>query len=214
MAPHEIDELISNQLPEGLLRGLVQAVFTARGLAWEECQRLARPEAENVRPWIARAHLEGFLRNVAERFPQVSATVERASNWNHTEIHAGRLILTQNSVPTPCAMVDASDFRRELAVNNGQISLLPELQEVDPSKFLVLLLHSQYRCVDPEQQEMNGHLAGSAYLAVPAKDLNGYLHRVNLFDRFPDVVRAQLPADWTDAAVVSFMGQARRIGAA
>jgi hypothetical protein len=214
MTPHEIDALIAEAFPESFLRALVQSVFTARALAWEDARQFAQPEAENVRPWIARAHLEGLMRAAAERFPELTTSVQRASNWNHTEVSAGRLVLTQNSVPTPCAMVDASNFRMRLAENNSQLSLLPESEPSDPATFLVLLLHSQYRSLDPSQQEANGHLAGSAYLAVPARNLSSYIYKVNLFDRFPDLVGSYLPSDWADDAVASFLSKARSTGVA
>lgn len=207
----DIDRELAKAFSDAFLRRCLRAVFTARRLAWEDCQkRYAYTEAENARPFIARANLEGLLRDVAER-SGLASVVSKASNWNHTEVKSNGLVLTQNSVANPCALLDVSDYRLVLARDNDQGVLFEDdvVPPQDPS-FLVLLLHSQYRCADTEEQRKYGYLAGSAYLAVPASDLKGYLRRVNLFDRFPDVVADHFPAEWDQEVQVRYLSRARR----
>ncbi len=208
----DIDRELATALPDPFLEACLRAVFTARRLAWEDCRaRYAYTEAENARPYIARANLEGLLRDVAERHG-LSFTVSKASNWHHTEIRSGRLVLTQNSVANPCGLLDVSDYRLLLAQDNDQGVLFEEnaAEHEVSSSFLVLLLHSQYRSLDREEYEQYGYLAGSAYLAVPASSLKGYLRRVNLFERFPHVVAAHFPAEWDNEVQLRYLARARR----
>jgi len=213
----ELEQELVRAYSEDFLRACLKAVFTARRLAWEDCrQRFAATEADNTRPFLARGYLEGFLRDVASRFPGLEPRVERASNWHHTEIHSGKLAMTQNSVAAPCALIDTSDYRMTLARSNqGVLEIFSDdIHAPADASLLVLLLHSQSRHPDSEDQERYGYLAGSAYLAFPASDLKGYLHTINLFDRFPEVVADNVPKEWDEEARLRFVRRARRTEAA
>jgi hypothetical protein len=211
---NEIERRLAEAFPDGFLRGCVQSAFIARRLAWEDARPFAFSEAENLRPVLARAHMEGLLRSVADRHG-IDAEVERASNWYHTEIRSGPVILTQNSVSTPCALLDSSNYREILAKDNDQgvLDFFNDgtADEAVRSPFLVLLLHSQNRSIDPEHQRQYGYLAGSAYLAVPAANLKNYKYTLNLFDRFPDVVANHMPQEWDQEARIRFLRRARRV---
>lgn len=213
MADEGIEHQLAAAFPDPFLRASLQAVFVARKLAWEYCNaNYAYTEAENVRPWMARGNLEGLLRDVSDQFDSIDSSVVKASNWNHTEWRSGNLVLTQNSVATPCGRIDTSDYRTTLAQFNRPLFDGYGARDVPAdARLLVLLLHSQNR-LDRGDRQQFGYLAGSAYLAFPASDLKGYLHRINLFERFPDVVAAQMPQGWDEEARIRFMRHARRTG--
>src|SRR5579862_4909253 len=119
---------------------------------------------------------------------QAEAVRSRMSNWNHTELRSGPVVLTASSVQSPCDLVEEADFRLTLARDNQGVLWPEPMDEPSPDAPLyVLLLHSRSRW-SWEDQARYGHLPGSAYLAFPLPDLSGYAHDINLFDRFPHVV--------------------------
>jgi hypothetical protein len=136
------------------------------------------------------------------------ATVSKAvnSNWNHTEVRGGPVILTENSVQTPCALVEKAEFRMTLA-QSSQLGLWEEPRP-DGTPLWVVLLHSKYDGDDPSKY---GHLPGSAYLAFPAPDLESYVHEIDLFERYPDIVRSHLPKEWDQQAEVRYFHRARKV---
>lgn len=212
MTKQELEQALFNHLPEAYFRRVTQAVFLAHRVSAESCAaEYARTEAENVRPFVKRAKLEGYLRDIADQFPDVSASVVKAdgSNWNHTEVRAGRVILTASSVSVPCALVDRAEFRLTLA-RDAQGTLFPDERLAPSSPLYVLLLHSKSRWETEDESRDFGHLPGSAYVAFPSADLSQYIHEVDLFARFPDVVDAHLPNEWSEEARVSFKRRARK----
>lgn len=212
MITEELDRALFQHLPLAYAKRALQAVFAAHKIAWDECAAAyAETEAENVRPYAKRAKLEGYLRDIADLFEDVSAEVVRAdgSNWNHTEVRAGPVVLTANSVQTPCALVEKAEFRLTLA-RDAQGVLFPDERLTESSPLYALLLHSKSRWDSVSDRRQFGHLPGSAYLAFPSADLNSYVHEINLFERFPDVVDAHLPKEWTEGARVAYKSDARK----
>lgn len=116
------------------------------------------------------------------------------------------MILTENSVQSPCALVEKAEFRLTLA-ESSQLSLWQEPRS-DDAPLYALLLHSKYAGPD---HRMFGHLPGSAYLAFPAKDLEAYVHEIDLFDRYPEIVRRHLPSEWDHDAEVRYFQRARKV---
>ena len=211
MTPDELESLTYRHLSLDFVRRATQAVFMAHEVAWEESlSTFANTEAENLRPFIRRAKLEAYLRDAAEIVRGVDASVVRTPKrnwWWHTEITAGPVILTQSAVDSPAALVRRAEFRLTLARNN-QLSLFGDNLDQD-SPLYVLLLHSRSVWPSVERTRVYGHLPGSAHLAFPSHDLTRYLHRVNLFDLFPDVVDANLPNAWDEQARISYLWHAR-----
>jgi hypothetical protein len=212
----ELEQMTFKYLPELFFRRLLKATFLACRLSWEDSlSRFAHPEAVNIQPFDKRARIEGYLRDVAEPFPGVTAHVAREPEhnwWYHTEIHAGPVILTANSVPVPCAPVDRAEFRSALARVNWQLSLLDDEPPADDAPLYALYLHSKFRSEDPDEYAKYKHLPGSAYLAFPDAQLEGYVHTINLFDTFPDVLADELPQEWDDEARLRYRRRARRGG--
>lgn len=213
VTPEEIERLAFAYLPDGFLRGVLQAVYTSHDVARQDCfANFAATEADNLLGYYRRAKLEGLLRDVTERHSGITAAVAKAdkSGWNHTEIRSGPVVLTQNSVQSPCALVDKAEFRCTLA-EHSQLTFWPEDRPADATLY-GLLLHSRSVWEAPEQYAKYAHLPGSAYLAFPSPSLDAYVHVVNLFEKFPDVVSANMPDDLDGEARVRYVRRASRTG--
>jgi hypothetical protein len=212
MTRQELEQLTFRYFPPDFWKRVLQSVFQAHTLSWQDCSaNFAGTEAENVQPYYKRGKLEGYLRDVAAMFPGMTTQVVRAeqSNWYHTEVHAGPIVLTENSVPTPCALIEKADFRLTLA-RDAQGTLFPDERLAADSPLYVLLLHSKSRWDDPGDRRTYRHLPGSAYIAIPSVDLTHYLHEISLFERFPEVVAAHIPKDWGREAQVRYVRQSRK----
>lgn len=155
MIPEELENLTFRYMPERFFRAVLKAVFQAHSIAWSDCHAAFSPkEAENVLGYYRRGKLEQYLRDVAARFPQMKATVERAeqSNWNHTEIQSGPVVLTENSVQTPCAPVEKAEFRLTLA-ESSQLSFWDDPLRRKDAPLYAILLHSRSHWVDRHDRQ-------------------------------------------------------------
>lgn len=208
----ELEALTFLQMPEVFFRKALAAVYGAHETAWRVCyNNHADSEADDLVPIERRARLEGNLRAVAELVPGVTASTVygRRGGCNHVEVRSGPIILTSSAVPRPCDPVRWANFRDTLA-RNSQGVLFGGDEPAKDAPLYVLLLHSHYLCADRDEQRKNGYLPGSVYLAWPAPDRT-YVHTLNLFDKFPDVVEANTPRDWSAAARVSYIYRSRRV---
>ncbi len=210
----ELEAYTYQHMPEVLFERLLRAVFAAHQLSAEECRAGFEPsESFNLLPFHRRARLEGLMRDVADRTGIVSKVVKSdKSFWNHTELRSGPVVLTASTVQSPCGPVDTSDFRLSLASSNQGV-LWPEAfdEPVDGAPLYILLLHSRSRWLSVADQERFGHLPGSAYIAYPTPDLDGYAHEVNLFDKYPGTVASFMPEAWNDDARISYFFKARKL---
>lgn len=197
-------EALTRELPSSFLPGVLRAVFLGRKQAFDHCAaEFARPEAANVRPFYARGKIEGLLRGVADVTPGCEARTEVQSGWSHVELNFGRLTLTCHTVQTPCGMVEDADYRLDLAsVNEPRLFEVGE--QVDPEHVYGVLVHTTYRGRAEETDFDGGHLPGSLYLAFPDARLKRYGYAVNLFERYPEIVREHLPATWSEDAEVRY----------
>jgi hypothetical protein len=218
MDSSQCEALFFQHVPDRFLRRAVRMVFASHKRAWDDTQaQFAATEAENLRGFYRRAVVEGGLRDVADLHTDdgLSHRVVKAdgSGWNHTEVLAGPVLLTAATVQAPCGPVDKADFRLGLAKSNNN-ALFDDLLLFENGLYgkhlFAMLLHSRYQSADAGKQAKYGHLPGSAYLAFPASDLDSYVLEINLFDRYPEIVAAELPQEWDQAAVVTFMHNARK----
>jgi hypothetical protein len=203
----ELDALTDRYLPEQFQAGALRAVFTARDAAYRHCVAEYEPEEEvNVRPFATRGKLEGLLRNVATLVPNVTSKVikTRGQFWNHTEIYSGPVTLTAHAVQSPCEMVEDADYKRSLAGSNQGLLF----GAAPGSRLYAVLLHSQFRGRTPEDCRKYANLPGSVYLAYPSTDLRGYLHKISLFVKFPNIVESYMPQEWDSAARAHYLRHA------
>lgn len=213
----ELEEMTSTYLPNGFLKAALRSVFTGHEVSHEYVRgEFAAEEADNLLPYYRRAKIEGYLRDAAQR-SGLDARVLKSpgSGWWHTEVRSGPVILTASAVQAPCGLVDPSEFRLSLAEPNPEY-LWEEPGDVPAGDLplYALLLHSRSQWVKASDRRRYGMLPGSAYLAFPSSGLESYLHSINLFERFPDVVESFMPQEWDSEARVRYVANARRIATA
>jgi hypothetical protein len=209
MQPDELESLVVQHLSQDFLTGAIRAVFDARRLAYDFCsENFESAEATNLRPLIARAKLNEYLRGIADVTPNCTATVQRSegSPMQRTELTAGPIRLTAHTVQHPCGKVKNYQYRQSLARGNQGTLFDDESQHSDT--LYVVLLHGPYRPRSLADVGSYSYLPGSIYLAFPTAALNDYVHRVDLIDRFGSVVSSLLPNDWDEEAKVFYRWQA------
>jgi len=211
MQGQEIEAIMASHFDDDFVSRALRAVFQAHKVAYEEATaQFQTQEAENALPYMRRAKLEGYLRDTASRSGMTALVQKSAkSSWWHTEVRSGPLVLTASSVQSPCGPVDPSEFRLTLAQDNA-LYLWDEPGDPVPADapLYMLLLHSRNRGDDRIRAP---HLPGSAYLAFPAPRLADYVHRINLFERYPSVVDSHLPQECDGQARRLYMNNARRL---
>jgi hypothetical protein len=212
-----IATMIEQYLPDDFLDRLLRSVFTAHKVSFAHVRaELPLTEARNLLPYYRRAKLEEYLRGAAERSGMHATAVKApGSGWYHSEVRSGPVVLTASSVQSPCGPVDPSDFRLSLAEENPQYPLWAEPGDVtnEARPIYVLLLHSRSSWASVTDEQKYGGLPGSAYLAYPSAGLETYVHDINLFDKFPEVVDSYMPQEWNSEARIRYVRSARRLSA-
>jgi hypothetical protein len=207
-----IEQMTFKYFPEPVVGNLLRSVFTARRLAWEHCgQQFPEAEARNLRPYYARAHVEQLMRGVADRHGSIKSEVvkQEGQPWNHTELTNGPVLMTAATVQRPAELVDLSQYRRALA-RSPQVQL-DSLEDPQPKDGILytLLLHSRSYWPDARQERDYGFLPGSVYLAYPNSELTYYRRTINLFDRFPEIVKAMTPEEWDTQTFTLYVERSR-----
>lgn len=188
-------------MPRVYLERVLRSLFDCYEAADERCHtEFDTPEVGNIRPFFRRALIEGQLREIAAAFPEIAAQARRspASSWNHTLVICGRVAMTQNAAGGPDEIVRPSLFRQMYAARDNQRYLFPEMEPQAPPPDSVLygiLLHGQ--------SSESPIFPGFAMIQFPREDLQSYWPaRIDLFEEFPEVVRAKTEGVFRDAATV------------
>jgi hypothetical protein len=208
----ELEELFFSQVPDSFLRRALGAVFLAHRVSLEECRaRFAATEAANLRGFYRRAAMEGYLRDAADLSAELATRVVQGEkgSWFHTEVLGGQTIVTAHTVPHAGALVRKADFRIALAQTNEPTLFDRVIEEEELPPLYAMLIHSRSRWETREEREKFSHLPGSTYLAFPAHSLDYYIHKVNLFDRYPDIVAAHEPDDLDGIAKMRYVQRSR-----
>jgi hypothetical protein len=217
MQEADLERLTFDHLPPLFFDRALRALFLAHKDAYDEVHaNNAETEAANLLPYARRAKVEGYVRDAAERTGlRVDTVRPPKSGWNHIEVKAGPVVLTASAVPYPCGPVDPSEFRLTLAKPN-EILLWEEPGDTPPdgTPLYVLLLHSRNVWVPHESKVNYSYLPGSAHIAFPVPELSEYVHSVNLFDRFPNVIESLMPQEWDTEVRVRYLYNARRVAVA
>jgi hypothetical protein len=202
----EIERLVKDHSPDKFLTSAIRSVFEARGASHRHCMaEFTETEYTNVAPYHLRGKAEALVRDVAELDARFEIKVVNSSGWNHTEITSGPIRLTVHAVEHPCAMVDRAEYRESLA--ESQDSFFAPEGMIRGAKLYALLLHGPYRGRDRQDRYQHRSLPGSIYLAFPETALKKYAHRIDLFERFPELVDSLLPKEWDTQARLVFRWQ-------
>jgi hypothetical protein len=206
VAHADLSALIDAHLSDDLLKRALRAVFQAKKVAYDHCaaEFLSPSDAENVRPFYARGKIQELMREIVTPVASVEAQTVKSdgSFWNHTEIVSGPVIMTAHSVQTPCGLVAGTDYQLSLA--SDQDALFGDDEPSEHARVYALLLHSPFRGRNDAEQREFAYLPGSVYVAFPAPGIKYYVHHVNLFTRFPDVIERLMPNQWDESARVHY----------
>jgi len=211
MTNDELEQLFFSRFPEPFRRRLLGSVFSSYRISKEQCQvQFAPTEAVNVEPFYRRGVLEGHLRDAAELSPELTIRISRAegSNWNHTEIQGGQVVLTASTVPHAGALVRKADYRIDLAQTNAP-TLFNASEESTETPLYAILIHSRSIWDTQEERAKFAHLPGSAYIAFPDASLDGYMHKFSLFDLYPEIVESHQPDDLDGLAKIRYIQRSR-----
>lgn len=217
MIADEVEQTTFQHFPDAFWNRAIPALFAAHKAAHDVTYaEFERPEADDLLGFTRRAKVEANLRGVAGLFSDIMTAKNVKANkgpWNHVEVHSGPVVLTASTVTNPCDMVDRAEFRESLAHETNELRLnLKGEGEVGPEDLplYAILLHSRFRTARSEDRQYS-YLPGSAYLAFPNQGCDHYLHTVNLFDRYADVVERLMPQEWDREANLRYFHSARRI---
>jgi hypothetical protein len=149
-------------------------------------EHFAQQEAHDTRPHIRRALIEQDVRNTARRFPHMAACAQPNSvnNCYHTEIRAGRVVLTISAVDNPEAIVREARFR--LTYASEYQSAMPFMQQdnVEP-----MTERSVYAIVIHGPNPRERRLPGFVQIVFPVPDCTAYVAgRIDLLAEYPDVL--------------------------
>lgn len=209
MDPFSIDRAITEHVPDEWLRSVVKMIFLAKKLTYDHCRaEFSAKAATNVSTYYCRGKVQDLLFDSAALVPGFEASFIDASGWKHVEIMVGPLTMTAHLVDYPCAMVDPAEYRRSLA--ESQPSLYGPADMIPDAKLYGLFVYGPYRGRDRHDAAQYAYLPGSIYLAFPEAAMKRYAHRINLFERFPNLIESLLPKEWDKEARLIFKWQARQ----
>lgn len=139
------------------------------------------PEAHDLYPIVRRAMVEYQMRELTESYPEIAASAElnHGGTSYYTLLVSGSIFLTANAVENPNKTVRKAMYR-ETHARASQPNLFGEPPE-EGTILYGILLHGP--------DELNKARPEFAHIAFPNKDCSDYVGRVDLFGRFPELVR-------------------------
>jgi len=205
----DYEGIINGNLPEKFQEGILKRIFDIyRDTDFNGQAIFARTEIMRVLGHERSALTEQALRDVSDVCTDVfyqTFKSERSPVY-HTEVHAGRVVLTATATRNQHSFVRSSKFRIDLSQTN-QPSFFDE--PVTEPPVYVALTHSRVRWDSYDEYESWGYLLGHCHLTIPDANLRGYMHKIDLFDKYPQVVAAYTPDDITGYPFVKWLSRSR-----
>jgi len=177
-------DLFDRDVPVRLQRDTVVAIQEAYRDSRDYCfDRYPEPVAHDLWPHERRAMVETNWQMLASRHTGVIAPFRpnRIGNAFHAQVRVGEMILTTSFVDAPTKLVRSAEFRNSLA-RSSQMTL-PTFPEVPPPmrEFLYgLIIHGG--------DEVDPRVPGFIHVVFPASDCLSYVGRIDLLDRFSDLI--------------------------
>jgi hypothetical protein len=145
-------------------------------------------EAHDLRPHTRRAKIEARIRDLANTFPDVTATVEpnAAGTSYHTRIVSNNVILTVNCVQHPNDIVRYAEFRNSYA--NAQMNLFEPDEPPPPDGYVYAILIHGASKKNPKRPDF-------MHIVFPDAKCESYICRIDLFaiPRFQRLVNELWP---------------------
>lgn len=167
---------------DDFLRDAIRLLATGYSGVHRECRDShAHPEAHDLYPHQRRAFLEGQMRKLAESYPEIKASPEqnRKKTSFYTLLRSNNALLTINAVEHPGKIIRTAQFRETYA-RASELKLFDE----DPpngSLLYAILIHGP--------DSLNPAQPAFAHIVFPDSAFTTYVARINLFERYSDLVK-------------------------
>ena len=207
----EYEHMINSNVPDRFQQGMLRRAFEI----YRDTDRygqatFARTEIMRVLGHERSALMEQSLRDVADVNDDVYYQTFKSdrSPVFHTEVHSGNVLLTATATRNQHAFVRSSKFRIDLSQTN-QPSFFDEVDESVVPAIYVALTHGKVRWDSYDEYERWGYLPGHCHLTIPDANLRGYIHKIDLFRKYPQIVAAYTPEDLTGFPYLKWLSRSR-----
>jgi hypothetical protein len=173
---NDLEQIFDEDVPESIQKALIQCLFSAYRVAFEECSYFPDEKTRDLRNFCRWVQLRVEMRGLGERFEGVTATVEPY----HTLLIAKRVKLTACSLREADGLIRSAVYRSDYAVNSNLDLFIPHAPPPDDAYVYAVLLHG----IDPTQPNQPAF----GKIAFPTQDLQTHLHEIDLFDRHRELV--------------------------
>jgi hypothetical protein len=176
-------------VPEEFQRDTLRCLLDNWSIGFDDCAKFPKPERHDLIGHYRRALFESQWRVLAEQYPDdltAEAVLNRRGTYYHTQITCGSVRITASFVASPDAIVRRADFRRTLAEDNQRLMSWMPRRKIPKNAFLYAVL--LYGPGDARRP-------GFVDFVFPRHDWTGYLGRISLFDKFPDLVKSMVDFD-------------------
>lgn len=174
-----VDELTQsfwNAYPADFIEESMRLYASDYRTAYDECAAFYPwEEAHDLRPHARRAKIEARLRDLANTYPGLSATVEPniTKTSYHTRIVSGNVILTESHVGQPSEMVRWAEFRNTYARSPQYHFFEEDAPPPEGGYLYAILLHGESKR-NPKRPDF-------MRIAFPDAECKSYLYQIDLF---------------------------------
>jgi hypothetical protein len=210
------EKILDGEVPAEVLQDLLKLLFGQYKSTFEYCkEHHPSPHGRDFLGVARRANIETLLVSMGERHKIMSVAVipNCTRSAHHSLVTFKKVFMVQSSLENPRHMVRPSLFRRFYAAQslaiNPQMKLFPREGEdiIDISKPLfAMLVHG------PGRKDKSR--PAFAYIVFPDTTYRMYVHVINLFERFPELIKEfttpQAPEQQPESPISIQPGKKRR----
>lgn len=186
MAVSLLQEAFHQSFPEDWSINTLKVVEKAYQRAREHCSPplFGQDEARDLKSHYCRAVFETEWRRLSNQYPGIKAEsrLNRAGNYSHTYVKAGRIFLTASAVTSPENKPRRAEFR-DFYNANGQLKLFEPNNATDEEDIYAILLYGPPQSVAP----------GFVTIAFPSNHWHTYVERINLLALYPGTISTIVP---------------------
>lgn len=191
MTREELLAIFAEDVPPGFLRDMVAMLHRVYPESYhEQYSRRSPYEARDTLGINRRADIEGYIREIAARYPGVTTYVRtnRKLSQYYTEIQCGRVVMTQSRLAYQWNVVRPAGFRSELNIC-GQLPLegFEDERYHEPGTIYAVLAHGPQVAVRDEKVTFEGGPPqldwsdlGFAFVGFPGEEMRSWAARIDL----------------------------------
>ncbi len=191
MSIEEIKATFRDAHRDDFLEDVIRLLAGEYRTAYDECAMFYPwEEAHDLRPHARRAKIEAKVRDLANSFPGVTATVEPNATGTsyHTRIVSKNVILTINCVQHPNDLVRHAEFRNAYA--NAQMDLFEPDEPPPPDGYIYAMWIHGASKRNPKRPDF-------MHIVFPDEKCASYICRIDLLaiPRFKKLANELWPAE-------------------